>query len=221
MVQGINLITPTSTEGDRHIPLDYRLYEKSVDGATKNDRFRAMLAAAKERRFAPECVVFDSWYSSLDNLKLIRSYEWSWLTRLKRNRHVNPDGKGNRPLSEVEIAATGSVVHLKGDGMVKVCKIVTPDGLEVCRVTQPAFIKLSVGVFELSVLLLRLAVFRLRLLDIDSWATNDLKLLELRRLQLAEFSWAICRVPSGTQAVLCGRALTSAFMSSATQFPLD
>ena len=103
VVQGINLITLLWTEGDRHIPLDYRFYEKSVDGSTKNDHFRSMLATAKERGFAPECVVFDSWYSSLDNLKRIRDYGWMWLTRLKRNRHVNPDHTSNRPLHEVAL----------------------------------------------------------------------------------------------------------------------
>jgi hypothetical protein len=46
-------------------------------------------------------------------------------------------------------------VHLKGYGMVKVFKIVTPDG------------------------------------DIDYWATNDLNLDQLQRLQWAEFAWAI------------------------------
>jgi hypothetical protein len=155
VVQGINLITLLWTEGDRHIPLDYRFYEKSVDGATKNDHFRSMLETAKERGFAPKCVVFDSWYSSLDNLKLIRQHGWLWLSRLKRNRHVNPDNTGNRPLFEADIAATGTLVHLKGYGFVKVFKIVTPDG------------------------------------DIDYWATNDLNLGELQRLQFAEFAWAI------------------------------
>jgi len=155
VVQGINLITLLWTEGDRHIPLDYRFYEKCVDGATKNDHFRAMLAKATERGFTPQCVVFDSWYSSLENLKLIRRYGWVWLTRLKRNRHVNLDNTGNRPVHEVAIAATGTVVHLKGYGFVKVFKIVTPDG------------------------------------DIDYWATNDLKLDQLQRLQFAEFAWAI------------------------------
>lgn len=111
VVQGINLITLLWTEGDRHIPLDYRLYEKNLDGATKNDHFRSMLATAKERGFAPRCVVFDGWYSSLDNLKLIRTYSWIWLTRLKRNRQVNPDRSGNRPLSEADIASSGTIVH--------------------------------------------------------------------------------------------------------------
>jgi hypothetical protein len=97
VVQGINLITLLWTQGDRHIPLDYRFYERCVDGATKNDHFRSMLATAKERGFAPRCVVFDGWYSGLDNLKLIRGCGWIWLTRLKRNRQVNPDNTDNRP----------------------------------------------------------------------------------------------------------------------------
>lgn len=82
VVQGINLISLLWTQGDSHIPLDYRFYEKSVDGATKNDHFRAMLDTAKVREFTPQCVVFDSWYSSLDNLKLIRRHQWIWLTRV-------------------------------------------------------------------------------------------------------------------------------------------
>lgn len=77
VVQGINLITLFWTEGGRHIPLDYRFYEKSVDGAMKNDHFRSMLATAKSRGFTPQCVVFDGWYSSLENLKLIREYGWT------------------------------------------------------------------------------------------------------------------------------------------------
>lgn len=114
-----------------------------------------MLDKAKARGFTPQCIVFDSWYSSLENLKRIRTHGWNWLTRLKQNRHVNPDGKGNRPLSEVHVKATGTVVHLKGYGFVKVFKLVAKDG------------------------------------DIDSWATNDLSLGELQRLQFAEFAWAI------------------------------
>ncbi len=55
------------------------------------------LVKAKERGFCPECVLFDSWYSSLDNL--IRKLDWLWLTRLT----PDPDGDGNRCLSEVNI----------------------------------------------------------------------------------------------------------------------
>jgi hypothetical protein len=61
------------TDGYRYIPCDYRLYDKPADGSTKNDHFRQMLFQAKERGFSPECVLFDSWYGSLDNLKTIRN----------------------------------------------------------------------------------------------------------------------------------------------------
>lgn len=128
VVQGINLTSLLWSDGDKHIPCDYRLYEKAVDGATKNDHFRAMLTTAEARGFKPNCVAFDSWFSALANLKLIASYGWTWLTRLKRNRLVNPDQTGNRPICEVAIAARGTVVHLKGYGFIQVFKIVAPDG---------------------------------------------------------------------------------------------
>lgn len=73
-------------------------------------------------------MLFDGWYSSLDNLKLLRGFGWMWLTRLKANRLVNKDRQGPRPLSRTEIAAWGTEVWLTGYGLVKVFKIVAPDG---------------------------------------------------------------------------------------------
>ena len=70
-----------------------------------------MIKAANDSQFHPECVIFDSWYASIENLKLIRSMEWHWFTRLKSNRLVNPDDTYNRPVSEVEIPLEGRVVH--------------------------------------------------------------------------------------------------------------
>jgi putative transposase len=128
VVQGINLITLLWSDGTDAIPCDYRLYDKPVDGETKNDHFRAMLQTAQTRGLRPRIVAFDSWYSSLANLKAIRGYGWVWLTRLKGNRHVNVDGTGNRPLAEVAISPAGTVVHLKGYGMILVFRIDTPDG---------------------------------------------------------------------------------------------
>lgn len=128
VVQGINLTSLLWSDGDKHIPCDYRLYEKAVDGATKNDHFRAMLSTAKQRGFKPRCVAFDSWFSALANLKLIASFGWLWLTRPKRNRLVNPDHTANRPICDVALASTGTVVHLKGYGFIRVFKIVALDG---------------------------------------------------------------------------------------------
>jgi len=70
----------------------------------------------------------DRRYSSLENLKIIVSFGWFFLTRLKSNRLVNPDGKGNQPICEVDIPANGRVVHLKGFGFVKVFRTVSKDG---------------------------------------------------------------------------------------------
>jgi len=128
VVSGINLITLLWTDGDRHIPVDYRIFDKKKDSMTKNDHFSAMVKAAHARGFAPQCVVFDSWYSRLENLKLIRSFQWIWLTRLKSNRKVNPDRTGLRAVSSVEIDERGRVVWLEGYGLIRVFKIVATDG---------------------------------------------------------------------------------------------
>ncbi len=112
VVPGINLVTLLWTDGDRHIPCDYRIYDKDNDGLTKNDHFRAMLTEAKKRGFAPECICFDSWYASLENLKAVRDHSWRWLTRLASNRLVNKDYSGNRPVNTVPIESTGTIVHL-------------------------------------------------------------------------------------------------------------
>ena len=68
------------TDGDRIILIDYRVYHKAHDGITKNEHFLAMLLEARQRGFTPACVVFDSWYASVDNLRLIRDCGWRWLT---------------------------------------------------------------------------------------------------------------------------------------------
>ncbi len=63
-----------------------------------------MLQTAAERGFVPETVLFDSRYSGPENLKLIRSLGWRWLTRLKHNRQINPDRTGNIPVSRAKIS---------------------------------------------------------------------------------------------------------------------
>ncbi len=59
VVAGINLITLLWADGDRLIPVDYRIYDKPHDGITKNEHFLAMLLTARGRGFTPECVLFD------------------------------------------------------------------------------------------------------------------------------------------------------------------
>jgi putative transposase len=128
VVHGINLISLLWTDGEAHLPCDFRVYDKPHDHLSKNDHFQAMLTPAAERGFQPRLVGFDSWYASLNNLKLVRTFEWHWLTQLKANRLVDPEGTGNRPIREVLIPRHGLIVHLKGYGLIKVFKVAAPDG---------------------------------------------------------------------------------------------
>jgi putative transposase len=126
-VRGINLITLLWTDGDRKIPVDYRLFSKA-DGKTKHDHFWDLMLTAKGRGLSPKYVLFDTWYASLENLKQVRGFGWHWLTRLRGDRVVSPDDRRQRRLDEAAVSASGTVLHLRGYGMVKVFRIVTPDG---------------------------------------------------------------------------------------------
>lgn len=125
VVWGINLQTLVWTNGMATVPCDFRLY---TGDETKNEQFRRMLTTAAERGFRPECVLFDSWYSGLDNLKAVRDHGWAFLTRLRSNRLVNPDRTGHLPVSEVGVPAEGREVWLKGYGVVRLFRTVSRDG---------------------------------------------------------------------------------------------
>ena len=128
VVKGINLLSLVWTDGDRHVPCDYDIYDKADDGLSKNDLFAQQLRTAKERGMSPRCVCFDSWFSSLANLKLIRSLGWTWLCRLKSNRKVRVDFGAPRAVSTVDIPEPGRVVHLPGYGSIRVFRVVATNG---------------------------------------------------------------------------------------------
>ena len=71
-VKGIVLITLLWTDGDKIIPVDFRIYDIEKDEKTKNDHFCDMLDKANERGFEPKCVMFDTWYAGIKNLKAIK-----------------------------------------------------------------------------------------------------------------------------------------------------
>jgi putative transposase len=127
VVRGINLSTLLWSDGDRKIPCDYRLFSKA-DGKTKHDHFFEMLLMAKGRGFSPKYVLFDTWYASLENLKQVRDFGWLWLTRLRGDRKVSPADRRARALDDVPVSEGGTVLHLRGYGLVKVFRIDTPDG---------------------------------------------------------------------------------------------
>lgn len=129
VVAGVDLLTAVWTDGDGLWPCDYRLVDPAdAPKRTKNDHLRDMPQVAKSRGLNPACVLFDCWFSGLDNLKAVRACGWVFLTQVRCNRRVNPDRTGNRAIAECDIAATGTVVHLEGFGLVKAFRIVAPDG---------------------------------------------------------------------------------------------
>ncbi|MDN7025465.1 transposase [Methanoculleus sp. FWC-SCC1] len=128
VIKGIGLVTLVWTDGEHTYPVDYRIYDFDTDHLTKNDHLRAMLKTAAARGFQPAFVLFDSWYSGIDNLKCLDRLGWQWFTRIKKNRMVNPDDTENRPVETLEVPDDGMVVHMKKYGFVKVFHTVNKTG---------------------------------------------------------------------------------------------
>lgn len=125
IIKGIGLLNLYwASESEESTPIDFRVYQPTDDGKTKNDHFRELMALAAKRGIEPEAVVTDSWYSSLGNLKHIRALGWDWVMGLRKNRIVN---RGDR-LDSLEIPEDGLSVHLRGYGWITVFRFVTKNG---------------------------------------------------------------------------------------------
>ena len=134
----INLVHTRGAEGD-FFPVDFRLYNPDGaggDGRTKNEHFRDMLVRAKsDKRLQANTVLFDSWYASVDNLKLIhRTLGMCFVTTLKSNRLVSlSKEQGYCHLQEIvwtqEQLRQGILVKLKElPFLVRLFKVVAPNG---------------------------------------------------------------------------------------------
>ena len=86
VIPGISMVNLVHQDINKNesVPVDYRVYDKKVDGKTKNTHFLDMLSLAKKRGVNPEAVVADTWYSSLKNLKSIRDHGWVWVIPLRK-----------------------------------------------------------------------------------------------------------------------------------------
>jgi hypothetical protein len=126
ITKGIGVVNALwQTDRQNYIPMDYRIWNPPEDGKTKNDHFMDMLSSTKSRNLHPEMVVADSWYSSLKNLKAVRSHGWDWIMGLRSNRLV---GKPHQQLKQLTLPDEGLVVHLKGYGWIKVFRFVAKNG---------------------------------------------------------------------------------------------
>ena len=128
VVDGIHLISVAWAGAGGLYPTDYRVFQKVADGKTKNDHFRDMPATAHGRGFRPRDVLFDGWYTGLDNLELVRSFGRLFLGRLKSGRLVRVGRGPPTRLDVLPIAESGTVVWLPGYGLPKVFRAAAPDG---------------------------------------------------------------------------------------------
>ncbi len=105
LVDGIGIVNLVHTDGQGHFtPIDFRIYAKEHDGKTKNDHFLEMLTAAiAGKEIKAKTVLFDSWYSSWQNLKHLHRLGLLFYTTLKSNRLVSPSPEeGYLHLDEIE-----------------------------------------------------------------------------------------------------------------------
>ncbi len=135
LVNGIGVVNLVHSDGDEFYPIDYRIYAKDADGKTKNDHFREMLLnAVNDKQLKARTVLFDSWYGSWENLKLVHRLGLICFTTLKSNRLVSlSKEQGYIHLDEIEWTEgrlqQGVEVKLqKVPFPVKLFKIVAPDG---------------------------------------------------------------------------------------------
>ena len=78
---------------------------------------------------SPHWFVRDSWYGSIDNLKLVRSLGWHFLTRLKSNRQIRVSKGALQAVSEAGLyGGDGTLLWLKGFGEIKVFRVRATDG---------------------------------------------------------------------------------------------
>ena len=92
LVRGIGIVNLVHSAGAKQdfYPIDYRIYAPEQDGKTKNDHFVEMVMnAISNKRIQAKHILFDSWYASVDNLKLVNCLGLTFFTTLKSNRMVS------------------------------------------------------------------------------------------------------------------------------------
>jgi hypothetical protein len=137
VIRGIGVVSLVHSGGKEEdfYPIDYRIYAPDVDGKTKNDHFHEMFVnALDQKRIQARTIVFDGWYASAENLKLIHRRKWTFFTTLKSNRLVSlSKEQGYIHLEEMEWTPDrlvhGVIVKLKEVPFkVRLFKLVAPDG---------------------------------------------------------------------------------------------
>jgi len=135
LVRGIGVVNLVHSDGTDYYPIDYRIYAPLSDGKTKNDHFQDMLLNAYQTKgIQAQTVLFDNWYASWQNLKLVHRLGLKFITTLKSNRLVSlSPTAGYVHLDELEWTPdqleNGHLVKLKKVPFkVRLFKVVAPNG---------------------------------------------------------------------------------------------
>jgi len=121
LVKGIGLVNLVHTNGclGDFYPVNYRVYHPDGDGKTKNEHFSEMFKQANQsQHIKARNIAFDSWYASVENLKLVHRSGWTFYTNLKSNRKVSISKEtGYQDLTEIEWTSeqliSGQLVRIK------------------------------------------------------------------------------------------------------------
>ena len=94
LVRGIGIVNLVHSTGDKQdfYPIDYRTLRDAADqdGKNKNEHFSEMVInAVYAKKIKAKRILFDSWYASAENLKLVHRLGLIFFTTLKSNRMVN------------------------------------------------------------------------------------------------------------------------------------
>ncbi len=90
-----------------------------AEGKTENDYFQDMLTEVLAWGLEPGFVTGDSWYSCVDNLKLIRNHQTGLFFAVEGNRLVSVEKGSWVQVRQLEIPEDGLMVWLKNFGYVK------------------------------------------------------------------------------------------------------
>jgi len=158
-VKGIGLVNFVHTAGndEQHWPIDYRIFHPESDGKTKNDHFQEMFKRLiTHKQLKARRILFDSWYASVDNLKLVHRSGWTFFTTLKSNRLVSLHrDTGYQHLETLvfdeQTLVTGLAVKLKEVPFkVKLFKLVAPNGDIDWVITNDLDVSVNLFVAELA-----------------------------------------------------------------------
>jgi len=137
LVRGIGIVNLVHSAGAKKdfYPIDYRIYAPDQDGKTKNDHFVEMVRnAMADKQIQAKRILFDTWYASADNLKLVHRLGLIFFTTLKSNRMVSLSKEGGYiHLDEIEWTSdtlqNGLMVKLKEVPFkVRLFKVVATNG---------------------------------------------------------------------------------------------